>query len=77
MAKRHIHMPNHLATQMNLNDGAQVAVEVTTDERSLIFKDCVLRVSDQFKLEMHLDTDEANAGSITDQTVAKILKEMD
>jgi acetate kinase len=33
-------------------------------ERSLIFGDVVVRVHAQFRLDMHIDTDEANAAQI-------------
>ena len=33
-------------------------------ERPLIFEDVIARVSDQFALDMHIDTDEGNAAGV-------------
>jgi putative phosphotransacetylase len=48
-----------------VNDGDTVGISTgTTGARSLTFADVRVRVSDRFKLEMHIDTDEANAAGI-------------
>ncbi len=59
-ALRHIHMPIDIAEKMNLKNGDTVNVE-TKGIREVILKNVLVRVSDKFELEMHLDTDEANA----------------
>lgn len=61
ISKRHIHMPPDDAKAMGVQSGQIVSVEVKSLDRSLIFNDVVVRVSDNFKLSMHIDTDEANA----------------
>ena len=61
ISKRHIHMPPDDAKTMGVQSGQIVSVEVKSLDRSLIFNDVVVRVSDNFKLSMHIDTDEANA----------------
>jgi propanediol utilization protein len=50
---------------MGLYDGKNVSVRITSGNRKLIFKDVLVRVSEHFKTEMHIDTDEANAGDIS------------
>lgn len=60
-AKRHIHMTPDDAKRFNVANGEIVNVKVETEGRSLIFGDTVVRVSDNYALAMHIDTDESNA----------------
>ena len=64
VAKRHIHMTKADAEKYGVTNGQIVAVKVDTDERSVIFCDTVVRVSDSYALAMHIDTDEGNAAGI-------------
>ena len=60
VALRHIHMTPQQAEAMGVWDKDIVEVE-TFGERHGVFGDVLIRVSDQFELEMHVDVDEANA----------------
>ncbi len=62
-ALRHIHMPCTLANKWDLRDNQMVKAE-TCSERSVIFDNVQVRVSPNYVLEMHVDTDEANASGI-------------
>jgi len=63
VAARHIHMHPDDAARMNVKDKQIVSVK-TEGERGVTFANVVCRVSDQFTLDMHIDTDEANAAGI-------------
>lgn len=59
-ASRHIHMPTEIAKKLNLKDKDIVDVEVPGIRRGVL-GNVLIRVSDNYELEMHLDTDESNA----------------
>ena len=63
-ARRHIHMQPADAAAFDVADGDEVAVAIVGGERDLILGDVLIRVSDNFALEMHIDTDEANAAEL-------------
>jgi acetate kinase len=64
-AWRHIHMHPNDALAFGVIDQDLVEVVVSTPGRSLTFGNVLIRVSDQFHLEMHIDTDEGNAAEIS------------
>jgi len=68
-AQRHMHMTPTDARRLGLENGDVVRVRVEGD-RELIFGDVAVRVSPKFKLEFHLDTDEANAAELNSGDVA-------
>lgn len=59
-AKRHIHLTPDVAKEIGVSDKQIVAVKIHS-ERTTIFGDVVIRVSNQFSPAMHIDTDESNA----------------
>ncbi len=61
VAKRHVHVSEKDAERLQVMQGEIVKVHVTGAERSLIFDEVVIRVSDKFVTTMHIDYDEANA----------------
>jgi acetate kinase len=63
-AMRHIHMHPEDALAYGLRDRDVVRVR-TEGERGLIFGDVLVRVHPDFRLAMHIDTDEANAAEIS------------
>jgi acetate kinase len=63
-ALRHIHMSPEDALHFGLRDRDRVMVRVE-GERELIFGDVLVRIHPDYKLAMHIDTDEANAASIS------------
>ena len=74
VAKRHIHMTPVQAYQLNVKDNDSVFVITQSFERALIFADVIVRVSPQFALAMHVDTDEANAFAGTENPTGTLLK---
>lgn len=59
-AKRHIHLTPADAEEMKVKDKQIVSVKIYS-ERSTVYGDVVVRVSEKFAPAMHIDTDESNA----------------
>ncbi|MCO5230425.1 MAG: acetate/propionate family kinase [Chitinophagales bacterium] len=72
-AWRHIHMHPNDAELFGVQDKDIVEVDVEHNDRPITFKNVLVRVSDKFKLEMHIDTDEGNAAEITNGTKGVLL----
>jgi acetate kinase len=70
-AQRHIHMSPEDALRFGIHDRDVVMVKAEGG-RSLIFGDVVVRVKPTFKLEFHLDTDEANAAELDSGMSARL-----
>ena len=73
VAKRHIHMPPKDAMAAGVHDGDVVSVQAE-NERGTVFNHVQIRVDDSFTLEMHIDTDEANAAKIATGQTVRIIK---
>lgn len=72
VAKRHIHMAPEDAMAAGVRDGDMVSVKAD-NERGTVFNNVQVRVDEGFTLEMHIDTDEANAAKLaTGDTVSII-----
>ena len=74
VAKRHIHMTKADAAEFGVVDKQIVSVKVDSADRSLIFGDVVVRVSDSYALAMHIDTDESNAAGMAPGTMGEVIK---
>ena len=73
VAARHIHMSPADAAEAGLKDGDYVSVRAD-NERGTVFNHVKIRVDPSFSLEMHIDTDEANAGGIRQGDTAWIVR---
>ncbi|CAH2713794.1 Phosphate propanoyltransferase [Neobacillus rhizosphaerae] len=73
IAQAHIHMTAWDALNFAVKNGEFVKV-VVEGERPVTLGKVLIRVSPRYKLEMHVDTDEANAGFITGKSKGKLIK---
>ena len=73
IAARHIHMSPADAKAAGVHDGDYVSVKAD-NERGTVFNNVKIRVDDSFTLEMHIDTDEANAAKIATGNTVTIIK---
>ena len=63
-ALRHVHMSPAEAAEFGVGNRDVIRVRID-GERELIFGDVVVRVSPDYRLDMHIDTDEANAAELS------------
>ena len=71
-ATRHIHMSPEDASRFGLHD-RQIVRARTTGPRAVTFEHVLVRVSDTFVLDFHLDTDDANAAGLDTGGLVEIL----
>lgn len=72
VAARHIHFHTSDAQAWGIADKQLLRVRLN-GERPLTFEDVIARVSDQYALDMHIDTDEGNAAGVKTGESAEIL----
>ena len=73
VAARHIHFHTEDALKWGITDKQMLRVKLN-GERPLIIENVLARVSDQFALDLHIDTDEANAAGVKTDEFATILE---
>ena len=73
IANRHIHMSEDEGKRFGVKDGEYVDV-LLNGERKSLFYDVQIRVHKDFRLEMHSDTDDANAAGVGNGFKATIMK---
>ena len=71
-AKRHIHLDTAAAKEFGVADKQIVSVKIES-ERTTVYGDVVIRVSDKFAPAMHIDTDEANAACAFGEVMGTII----
>ena len=74
IANRHIHMSPDDASYFGVKDGDTVTVDVNGKRRTRWY-DVQIRTNKDFRLEMHIDTDDANAAGIVNGFKVSIVKE--
>jgi putative phosphotransacetylase len=72
IAARHIHFHSSDAKLYGISDSDLIDVKIG-ESRPCIFHHVIARISDEFQLEMHIDTDEANAAGVKTGDYAKII----
>jgi putative phosphotransacetylase len=72
IAARHIHMSPKDADDFKVKNSQIVSVK-TEGMRSIIFNNVVIRVREDFVLDFHIDTDEANSAALSNGDLVEII----
>lgn len=75
IANRHIHMTNKDAEILRVKDGDFCKVKIA-GEKSTVFEKVLIRTNDNWKLQIHLDTDDANAANVREETLVEFIGKM-
>lgn len=75
IANRHIHMHTSDAVKYGVKDGEYIDVDALQGTRKTRWYGVQVRVRDDFALEMHVDTDDANAVGIGNGSKVRIVRE--
>lgn len=74
VAMRHLHVPASLSETLGLSNNDTVSI-ITKGNRPSVLMQVVVRVSDKFLLEAHVDLDEANGCGIKNDMLCSVIKE--
>ena len=74
IANRHIHLTPQYANEHDIKDGDMVDVVCHGKEKTTKFFDVQIRVRDDFNVEMHIDTDDANSAGLKNGDMVTIVK---
>ncbi|MEN8194330.1 MAG: phosphate propanoyltransferase [Bacteroidota bacterium] len=75
VANRHIHMTNADAVKFGVREGDFCKVRIG-GEKGTIFENVLIRINDAWKLQIHLDTDDANAANVRNETYVEFIGKM-
>jgi putative phosphotransacetylase len=70
IANRHAHMSSKDAGRFGVGDGDCIRVRIG-GEKGTVFENVLVRVNDAWRLQLHLDTDDANAADVRCSTTAE------
>ena len=74
IANRHIHMSPDEAAVFGVKDCDYIDVDVFSGTRKTRWFDVQIRVHKDFRLEMHVDTDDANSAGIKNGSIVTVVK---
>jgi len=72
VSKRHLHCNPTEANKYQLIKGQQVKIIIDNDRGIVEFKNVTIKISDRYKLAIHLDTDEGNAAGIKGEVFGEL-----
>lgn len=71
IAKNHLHCSVEEAKKLNVENNQKVSIEISGGRR-VTFHEIIVRISENYRLALHLDTDEGNAAGVCVGTFGEI-----
>ena len=75
IANRHLHMTTSDAARLGVKEGDFCRVRLG-GEKPTVFENVLVRTNDNWKIQIHLDTDDANAANVREETLVEFLGKM-
>ena len=72
VANRHLHMTTSDAARLGVKEGDYCKVRIS-GEKPTIFENVLVRTNDNWKMQIHLDTDDANAENVREETLVEFI----
>jgi len=72
VAQRHLHVSFRDALKLGINGKKSVSVKIA-GPRATTFHNIIIRKTENYRLALHLDTDEGNAAGITGKTLGELI----
>jgi putative phosphotransacetylase len=73
-AARHVHMGPEDIEFYGVKNGDRMKLRVVSQDNTVVFEDVVVRYDPKVKLEVHIDTDEANACALDRATKVELIR---
>lgn len=73
-AARHVHMGPDDLTFYGVKNGDKMKLRVVSQGNTIVFEDMVVRYDPKVRLEVHIDTDEANACALDQATKVELIR---
>ena len=73
VAQRHLHASEKEAEELGIKDNQLVSIKIS-GEKGGIFDNVLVRVNPNYRLAVHLDTDEGNAACIKGKVYGRLIK---
>jgi putative phosphotransacetylase len=72
VANRHLHMTTADAARLGVKEGDYCMVRIG-GEKPTVYENVLIRTNDNWKIQIHLDTDDANAANVREETFVEFL----
>ena len=73
VAARHLHLSAAQAAMFGLKDGQSVSLR-SEGKRAVVFENVIVRAGNGHDMEVHIDTDEANAAAMAGSTMMEVIR---